>query len=169
MAFTQLFSKSEGSPFMRAYFGGWKRKAGVATLLMALVLAGGWVRSKIVGDEFEFESGPASTEALESFNGSLLWATSIDSDAHAGTPPFRWHTRPASDYEHLRDPIYHWEFRALGFGVGHFGDQHDGLWIYVTPYWALVIPLTLLSALLLLSKPRPPNQLKTPVAASDSA
>ena len=153
---------------MRAYFEGWKRKAGVATLFMALVLAGGWVRSKIVGDELEFESGPASTEALESFNGSLLWATSIDSDAHAGTPLFRWHSRPASDYEHLRDPIYEWEFRAFGFGVGHFGDHHDGLWIYVTPYWALVIPLTLLSAILLLSKPSPPNQLKTPIAATQS-
>lgn len=139
-------------------FHGWKRKVGVATLLIAVAFAGGWARSKLIGDEFEFESGPASTQALESFNGSLLWATSIDSDAHARTSPFGWHTSPASDYQHLDDPIYQWDFRALGFGVGHFGNNHVGVWIYIVPYWAIAFPLTLLSAFFLLTKPCRPKQ-----------
>lgn len=50
-----------------------------------------------------------------------------------------------------------WRWRAWGFGLGRC-DHHSApstLIVWVVPYWAVVLLLTLLSAWLLLSKPRP--------------
>lgn len=37
---------------MHTFFHGWRRKSGVAALVMALVAASIWVRSTVTGDEF---------------------------------------------------------------------------------------------------------------------
>lgn len=65
------------------------------------------------------------------------------------------------DREH-RFEVRNWRFRLLGFRVGEFENSEYGFsQTYVSvPYWSIVIPLTLLSAYLLISKlrqkPTPP-------------
>lgn len=66
------------------YFRGWKRKAGVVTLVMACVCAAGWVRSLNFSDALLFTVGrPASQNsqhwitvfALMSANTSVIWGS----------------------------------------------------------------------------------------------
>jgi hypothetical protein len=42
---------------MHTFFHGWRRKAGVATLLLALALIGGWIRSFQIFDEINCPLG----------------------------------------------------------------------------------------------------------------
>ena len=68
------------------------------------------------------------------------------------------------------NPLAEWRWQFLGFG---FGKSVDGTTqvanqsvqivpstIAVIPYWSIVVPLTLISLWLLLTKPRKSNQLK---------
>jgi len=97
---------------MLAFFHGWRRKMGVATLVFGCVFMALWVRSYAVFDSYEYRSNTH----LDSNAGALSCVTDL----------YRYQlaTRPS--------PIVHWNI----------------------PYWSIVLPLTLLSAYLLLSKPR---------------
>jgi hypothetical protein len=46
---------------LAAFFKGWKRKIGVMTLLMACMLAAGWLRSLHVYTKIEFPVGARTT------------------------------------------------------------------------------------------------------------
>jgi hypothetical protein len=50
--------------------------------------------------------------------------------------------------------LIEWTWTSLGFGVGRINDLPDGkkITLWAIPYWSIVIPVTLLSAWLLLSK-----------------
>ena len=52
-----------------------------------------------------------------------------------------------------------WTFEWCGFGCGESHLNHLQIW--TIPYWSITIPLTALSAFLLLSKPRQSTQKKT--------
>lgn len=101
---------------MLNYFRGWKRKAGLVTLVMASAIAVLWLRSYSVDDSYSF-----GELALISFEGSLCLAKRVH--------------------------------RTVGLSAAA---DYDPVWI--TPYWLIVIPLTLLSAHLLLSKCRHPTK-----------
>ena len=63
-----------------------------------------------------------------------------------------WGMRFLTDYPDQFESIgIKWRFRYFGFGIG---DEVDQTGVLRAPYWSIVIPLTLLSAWLLLSKPR---------------
>jgi hypothetical protein len=67
----------------------------------------------------------------------------------------------------------HWRFDWAGFHVGIAAVQNgkgtSGCYTCMFPYWSIVIPLTVLSAFLLFSKPRNSNHRKNaePVAAEE--
>lgn len=150
---------------MREFFRGWRRKVGIATLLMSCVFAVGWVRSF---DRFEWYPRTFPNQIrIVSANGciraeQMIWEVGV----HRG----KW-------YEHYLDQ------RNLPQGIENDEDPMEGqqvLWRVTFPgfhcgsgltwggrgrtarvhscvihYWSIALPLTLLSAWLLLRNNRP--------------
>ena len=110
---------------MGDFFKPWRRKIGIVTLMLACVFAAGWVRSQYKADVFIMPLNESSNGVISSRNGEIQWAT--------------------AEFNHIGKPY-----------------EPDGLTelknlptvLRSVPYWPIVIPLTLLSAWLLLSKPR---------------
>ena len=94
---------------MGEFFTGWRRKAGLVTLAMAVVLSVGWTRSIKERDVKGFVLF-GKWNVVESDDQTLSWGAEVSS-----TP--------------------HWK-------------------VWYVPYWLLVWPLTLLSAWLIVGKPR---------------
>ena len=153
---------------MTSYFHPLRRKLGVLTLLIACVFAGLWVRSFEFADHFGvFDVINQREYFLESANGRLLWYWQ-EPDANLGNtgPPYcGWVTEPLEDIspEHFifadhSIVAFRWGFQWFNFGGDQFFSTKPtklsgGIQLFF-PYWFIVIPLTLLSAWLLLSKPR---------------
>jgi len=150
---------------MGDFFKGWRRKIGVVTLLMALVAMGGWIRSQFIGDSMWFDNtfgrlhfGLASTQS------DILIASSIDDGSQLRSSFPKFATTEADGFQENLDRQFEWHWRVLGFGHGESirGLRSPrGFQIWAIPYWSIVIPLTLLTAYLLLAKPRPNKPKKT--------
>lgn len=151
---------------MHTYFHGWRRKTGVVTLVLACVLMGGWMRSTFLTDELGIPTWNHRGAALMSSGQSLLWITQDTNAATTGDYPLDWMTVDSSDNLMNIEEIK-WSWRQGGFGVGEWswlerGDtSQEGYRVTQTyrafPYWCITIPLTLLSAYLILvpSRKRP--------------
>jgi hypothetical protein len=132
---------------MWSFFHGWRRKAGVATLVMALAFTGFWIRSRTTVDMIVT---PPFCEARLLF-GSF----------HEGIRPGI--TFEKSDFFLPPSPLpSSLAIRNQLFGVW-FTFPRDNLWWEGHPriaHWSVAVPLTLLSAYLLLvpSRKRPPTE-----------
>jgi len=117
---------------MGKFFKGWRWKIGVLTLVMACVLMGGWMRSFVATDVWF-----ASTSRIASLNGNFEWMSFDNAPKHF--------------------------IRRRSFGADQ-RDSINGAWAVLKtehpnkmtriPYWSIVLSLTLLSAYLLLAKPK---------------
>ena len=162
---------------MGEFFRGWKRKVGVLTLVMACLLMGSWMRSRIGWDALEFFRG---SFAIQSDNGHLLLARIV---INPSGRELKWSSMPGHYWmgptpNNPWQPIpfaqnkIDWSFRWNGFESGDVlttpvtGPSQTWMQFWQVPYWSIVLPLTLISAFLLLSKPRKSIQTKTaqPVA-----
>jgi hypothetical protein len=154
---------------MDTFFQGWKRRFGVVTLSLACLLTVGWVRSDVSEDWIDANSHQFRTRLLvNSSNGRinvLRWTP------HASGSLFSWGVRAASMDRNpltnrgIKKPFDLWhefhvknrfDWAGFHFGSGKHTSWHGerGIEIWFIPYWSIVIPLTLLSVFLLLSKPR---------------
>jgi hypothetical protein len=146
---------------MREFFRGWKRKAGVVTLMVACMFAVGWVRSRFVSDSFGFPVGTEIAIACASGWESLVFSPFRGekiASIPAGMQLGKALDAPDQADDLFSDPGITWSFLRYGFGIGESSDgTEDGIEIdvYAMPYWSIVLPLTATSAWLLLSKPRP--------------
>ena len=158
---------------MREFFRGWRRKAGLATLGMALLLMAAWMRSIVVTDVIvvpdviAISTEPATCDQLMSHRGRVsLFRCPL---AFTSFQKLRWETANHSMYfdwleylekEPAEDFVWRWSFG--GFVLGEYGAGPDSFSFsfIVVPYWSFVLPLTLLSAWLLLIKPRPAKSAK---------
>jgi len=139
---------------MGDFFKPWRRKIGVVTLVLACLFMAGWVRSHFYVDLVRIES-----HQLRSVGSMLMWVKFGDWNEfnNFSSKADFWETDNAKDvgWLYLRlNGADDWKFCGFKFGNG-FG--HNGLRFlhyWVVPYYAVVLPLTLLSAYLLLSKPR---------------
>ena len=161
---------------MGEYFRGWRRKIGLVTLSVACMLCVFWLRSDSTLDmlwtgigskwlqstvSIAFDSGPGMTQS------SLSFRTKLKDDYPGFGPFFHWTTQ--STKVAVRGPILDdkapWRWRSKGFDIGY---QHiEGrfavdTFAVIVPHWSLVLPLTALSAWLLLSKQRPLKAIETP-------
>ena len=137
---------------MGDFFKGWRRKIGVVSLVMACVFMGGWVRSFVFGDYFQWNCGCCST------NGNLLITPPDLSEIHWEWPEWSVTNVSAAEEESTLNEMP-WKWRFMGFGDGEFSIFFGAkIRVILLPYWSLVIPLTLISAFLLLIKPRKSNQ-----------
>jgi hypothetical protein len=145
---------------MGDFFKGWRRQVGVMTLVMACVFAGGWVRSKFKLDSTQ--TGTVnSTHSLISMNGDIYWLRVNLPNAKTTLWQSSDMRRPLSPWEGF-NPISRTEVAGIEFAVGqHKNIATIKMHLWVIPYWSVTVPLTLISAYLLLSKPSPSTKKKT--------
>ena len=143
---------------MREFFHGWRRKVGCVTLVMALVVFGAWMRSHHRFD-CVFIHAPAATHAMKSEDGRVCWTRM---EPNSSPIWMTWESEKASEWQTVE--FYRQSYCGFTFGTelsavvsvraGEGFTQHR--WdFWVVPYWAIVMPLTLLSAYLIVWTPRP--------------
>ena len=125
---------------MREFFHGWRRKAGCVLLVMACGLATSWVRSWTIEDSIDFMLGHRQ-QRITSDKERLLWGAWDFTES--GT--YGWSSKP------------HPELSGGGFVI--FNSQRPSFW--TISHWTVVLPLTLLSAYLILWKPRKQKSART--------
>ena len=156
---------------MGEFFKGWRRQIGCVTLVLACVFAAWWVRSLNNSDRFLWRSSNFSYEEIKSVDHTLYWMThrlSKDYDLPID-PMMRFETdhiptsgRRRGDFHETNDQM-NWYIGRCRFGIGLERDsrsEYPQTLRRVAPYWSTTVPLTLISAYLLLKKPRKSNQPK---------
>jgi len=132
---------------MREFFRPFRRKLGALVLVGACGLMTGWVRSEFICDGIVF-SGPSF---MAIGHGSIVLVNGEGGSTDAWRFPV-WEKGNINLFESdLRTVL--WQWRLMGFGKGQL-PEGPKLSIWTVPYWSLVLPLTLLSAWLLLGTPR---------------
>jgi len=163
---------------MREFFHGWRRKAGCVTLVMAISLMAGWMRSlyphvpspvpgQFVFDEQGWEIGYSFHRvghAVHRFSlkdSCMTWERiQADAPIMVNNVIGVWLNASATNFPDVGIQSNAWiakqEWCGFARGRFHLKDGRFNLRIarLVLPFWAIVIPLTLLSAYLLLWKPR---------------
>lgn len=158
---------------MWSYFKPLRRKLGAVTLLLACVCATGWVRSSTYDDGFD-QTLSQSRYGISSVRGKIRAYFARSEHARVlkmGHQFWSYKLDPNQktdlDVEKESSGLNLGNFRLLRSNQdwGHYSElvQTAGPAVPVTlfdvqlPYWSIVMPLTALSAYLLLSKPRSPK------------
>lgn len=163
---------------MKEFLHGWRRKVGCISLVMACVLSGLWLRSRIFYDSF-YTNGNTSSFQIVSVDGKL--AFSLITLWYHRRPIINWETGHGHesdigfDYDDegqrsAYDPTIgdssiglgkkqiSYRMVFLGFQVSDHRDYHGTrMKVCMIPYWSIVLPLTLFSAYMILWKPRKPS------------
>lgn len=161
---------------MGEYFRGWKRKLGAVTLLLACAFIVVWIslldgsirhqylwqtsetsacRILVGKTQIMFDSASASLPlfVFAGFNSNQLYAVRLDQHGQA------------LNYPAQTDSEMNWSLRLAGFATGECSQDKRFEFHYKTwrvPYWSIILPLTALSAWLLLSKRRQPKVIDQP-------
>ncbi|MBS0201252.1 MAG: hypothetical protein JSS49_00025 [Planctomycetes bacterium] len=146
---------------MREFFKGWRRKLGCVTLLMACMVVAAWLRSGIRYDFFDLNIA-GMTYRLGLHGGNLRF---IKQGPSASKQLVSWNTGELQEllpYQpgQSRDPWdgiavdWRWDWNEFHAGAGQYPGGRLSHTCFIIPYWSLTVPLTLLSASLLLWKPR---------------
>ena len=161
---------------MGEFFKGWRRKAGLVTLAMACLLTCAWMRSYMIR-ECVCIPRRSSDHNIESHGGGLHWYRDTPSIGNGG---IRWHSEslstplisggigisPISLRRLIGKAEWGWRWAGFDFGVviieGRISSVRRSDFCIV-PYWSLVLPLTLLSAWLILVTPRNEKRTQAPI------
>ena len=151
---------------MREFFRGWKPTVGLVTLVLALMFTGGWVRSQLIFDASIRNHG-GYRYSIMSFDGmidfkrisevegwpSVIWDSGKVSQIQGFELDENGTRRPFDPWESIEVNLK-WDCGRFHFGSGMitWGTRKLKYEAYVIPYWSLVLPLTAISAFLLLSK-----------------
>ena len=131
---------------MTQFFHGWRRKAGCVTLALALAMLGAMIRSRTIADWCYIPVGQTEYEFIsEDSQLKMIWWMQIEAPAFSIGSLELGKAFPTDGVE--------WE--CMGIQMGH--DTRDPGLTYVFaffPYLSLILPATLLSACLILWKPR---------------
>ena len=123
---------------MKQFFHGWRRKAGGVTLVMALALTGLWIRTFVVADFIQLEH-----LAFGTARGGIYWAY------FQSKQNWDWETTPES--------TLHSSFGNMSLAEILRNELSSEIRCGYALYWWFVLPLTLLSAYMILWKPRIPR------------
>jgi hypothetical protein len=159
---------------MRAFFRGWRRKVGAVTLFIACVLSVGWARNSATDDAAWIIFADSSGFRILSGSGTIQVTRYWPVEITGWVPPsndFGWSVSkktpaPVTTTIGLRRSA-RW-VQIAPVWVPNRSAEQDMLDMWVR-YWAIVLPLTLLSAWLLISKPRMQNQDLVKPTATDGA
>jgi len=146
---------------MREFFRGWRRKIGVATLLMALVLMGGWVRSLYVVDTVTVTVNESTFDTFCSCPLGMGWSRSQYRTLKlpANMPRVDWAT--STDFSDWTSSEKSSEVPSTPFGFRVVSEGDPQTTCVFIRYYTTSIPLTALT-LWLLTKPRKSTSKKTP-------
>jgi hypothetical protein len=157
---------------MGSYFKPLRRKFGLVTLVMACAFMAGWVRSQLICDTSVIythldETGrcPRATLVyLFTVPDCIVWRRNTQINETASVDDWKIHltAQPSWRTWNLTPEFQSWvseiPWWRYGFAIGERRHQEGNLdnqnCYFAGPFWSIVIPLTLLSAWLLLSKPR---------------
>jgi hypothetical protein len=149
---------------VREFFRGWRRKAGLVTLVISVALVGAWMRSAIIADVIQLKHED-SYQFIGSMLGSMRWSRwtspSVSGPQHSWVPSFVWDSHDANAFQGdaFEEAEVDWRWKWLGFEFLHAtirrpSGMNGQTSRWSVPYWSLVLPLTVVSAWLLISKPR---------------
>jgi hypothetical protein len=142
---------------MNGYFNPLRRKVGVVTLVLACVFAAGWVRSSQTLDQRFFQNGATAVEYLQSDQGAIVWVH-LNATSEPETSLFESCLPPpfftSAAFPFVTDLKYEGAAISYGFAFHSVTSNEAAGFGCRIPYGSIVIPLTLLSAWLLISKPR---------------
>jgi hypothetical protein len=132
---------------MNTIFRSWKRKAGCVTLGLAVALTGSWMRSQFAPDILCWSIG-RRTEVIISSDGNLSWWRLATEEPVKSfwNPGF---VKQSTDGSHY----------AM---IGKWFVELDAANSCPVPYWTFALPMALLSAYLLFSKPPAPKSTESP-------
>lgn len=136
---------------MCEYFRPLRRKIGLVTLVLSCVLTCAWVRSEFAIDTLTFPVGSESMMSFSSQTGRFLWFSWIQKDHHPNEP-IGWTSQRRNFEDHPVGDGWEFPFESRVSKGWKYGGPKKKYWIIW--YWAVVIPFTLLSASLLMSKSR---------------
>jgi len=138
---------------MKEFFRGWKRKVGVFTLLMACALMCGWFRSWKWWETLLVLDTGVRNCTINSNQGQIAW---IDWHEHSENPTkLRYFQMDACEFSEYRPIENLSRFVIFTKAVVRFPPGRSATAdVRIIDYWSVVTPLTLLSAYLLLVKPR---------------
>ena len=156
---------------MREFFHGWRRKAGCVTLMMACAVMGLWIRGQRFRDELAFASASGTEKeihAIVSAAAGIMWIrerlpdwSMVQVTSFPVWNSHRYGDDDTSDFsgetDTRGDSLWRWKWCGFDLGQGnHYGKDLTGPTIsyWIAPYWSIAIPLMLLSAYLILWKPR---------------
>ena len=170
---------------MREFFHGWRRKVACLLLAAALLFLGLWLRSHDVTDQIMIHVSAKHDWLLGSLNNGLFVRLrhSLDSKTVSATLPAKRFEFATHSYEHgwPQDPLDWWSsgcqtispnYKFCGFRFAKFRECQSASFrfeIWVIPYWSIVLPLTCISAWLLVSRSYPAIPMKTNKSASVEA
>lgn len=120
---------------MGEYFRGWRRKLGLITLGLACALTLGWLRSCYKRDRIVFQD----------YTSLIGIKDRIENGKIAGL---------ISEKQLISLTAWEAVESINNVKIGGWMMLFDHAPVYSVPYWQITIPITLLSAYLLLSKPR---------------
>ena len=153
---------------MGEYFKPWRRKFGVVTLLMACVFAAVWISS--LRSDYGVSAisrGEENREGFGAIDGQFVWLKVGPADRNG-----HWFPEVPSEFPSISRMKDGWAFGPGGitnpnilwicqsgrFGVGILRSKgYDCEWqlrFIMAPWWSVTLPITLISAWLLLSQPR---------------
>ncbi|MDB5343493.1 MAG: hypothetical protein JWP89_1870 [Schlesneria sp.] len=130
---------------MRIFFQGWRRKVGCVVLVMALAFMGAWIRSLLITDFCESPIGSVWQAGFVSHRGHFSYGWTN----RKGSTRFKWNSFDSQDPIAIRSHSFFFDFTG-GTAPNPSGMPSE----LIIPYWSIIIPLTLLSACLILWKPR---------------
>lgn len=136
---------------MGEFFKPRRRKLGVLTLVMACVSAAGWVRSLTMHDEIQISHHERHQSIFNSRAGTIDWLTVEWHNTFLPPGSFEWSSKRIDH----RGPTVLWFKKVKGSMINNGKVLASTTTGTSFPYWSVTFPLTLLSAYLLLSKPRP--------------
>lgn len=164
---------------MRECFKGWRRNLGSALLVLACAASSAWIRSISIQDTFTIELNSGSQHRLVSVSQHLVVATITIRvpNSNGSNANYLWTSRRI-DYDGWLMtspeiiPIY-FGFHGHSFWSSKQVVDRGPMSVSVTemhiPYWSIAVPLALLSAWLLLWKPRNNIDSLCPPAAPSKA
>ena len=140
---------------MHTFFHGWRRKTGVVALVMACVLAGTWLRTLAVCDYLTLRTNPQSCIGLHLLGGCAeLRYEWLDKSESAKVTIcdrlFIWNQDDPVGWSMRFLPMFRWSSLRR---IGWFTPATECISVTL-PLLTTTISLTLLSAYLILWKPR---------------
>lgn len=140
---------------------------GCITLVMACVALGVWFRSSVVEDNYFIgdgdASGPAEFQFVSSTIEGIAWTRESVPEGLNVEYPRGWYSyyyengRSTNAREVFDPTLFEWRWRICGFECAVLKEQRDlasRISYWIVPYWALIWPPLLMSAYLMLWKPR---------------